>query len=285
MPNRIIRDGILTSERIQSLVELGGWEAEVFYRRLHSVVDDYGRIEARPNVLRAALYPLALDMVSDDNVSRLLQLCVNARLVTVYQVGGKPYLEVVDFKQQVRAKRSKWPGPPCAAHAKHMRSTCAAYAHLDEGACADEGAGECAPPNPPRGAGQGVGAELLSDLDPEAEPAPSAVDFAMRLGLTRQQAELAPSVPPRDVLAHWVDVTRDKTVRSPGAVVAARARSGARPPPLTAKVLADAARKGWVRVINGVAVDGRRVGWNAEGVAIDGKVVARASEMELVEVE
>ena len=36
MPTRILRDGILTSERVNLL----DWEAEVFYRRLLSVGDD-----------------------------------------------------------------------------------------------------------------------------------------------------------------------------------------------------------------------------------------------------
>ena len=56
MPNRVIREGILTSERIEML----GWAEEVFYRRLMSVVDDFGRYYARPALLRAACYPLLL---------------------------------------------------------------------------------------------------------------------------------------------------------------------------------------------------------------------------------
>ena len=48
MPNRILREGILTSERIERL----DWAEEVFYRRVMSVVDDYGRYYARPALLR-----------------------------------------------------------------------------------------------------------------------------------------------------------------------------------------------------------------------------------------
>ena len=59
MPNRIVREGILTSER----VELLSWAEEVFYRRLMSVVDDFGRYYARPELLRAACYPLLLTKV------------------------------------------------------------------------------------------------------------------------------------------------------------------------------------------------------------------------------
>lgn len=134
MPNRILREGILTSERVNSLT----WEGEVFYRRLMSVVDDYGRFSAHPSLLRAALYPLKLDAVRDANMERLLAIVEQARLVRVYEVAGKRYLEMLDFRQQVRSKESKYPQPPpldqsaqCVADAQQVRSRCVADAHLD----------------------------------------------------------------------------------------------------------------------------------------------------------
>ena len=54
MPNMILREGILTSERVNSLTT----EEEIFYRRLISVVDDYGRYYAKPELLRSACFPL-----------------------------------------------------------------------------------------------------------------------------------------------------------------------------------------------------------------------------------
>ena len=44
MPNRIIREGHLDSERVDQLSE----QAENFYSRLRLVVDDYGRFEYSP---------------------------------------------------------------------------------------------------------------------------------------------------------------------------------------------------------------------------------------------
>lgn len=107
MPNRILREGILSSERVNSL----DWNAEVFYRRLMSVVDDYGRFSANLSLLRASLYPLKLDTVREANLERLLAAVEQARLVRLYEVAGKRYLELLDFRQQVRAK-SKYPEPP-----------------------------------------------------------------------------------------------------------------------------------------------------------------------------
>lgn len=115
MPNRIIREGIITSEAVNSL----NWEAEIFYRRLLSVVDDFGRFDARPSVLRSALYPLKLDSMREDSVQRCLKSCEVARLVVLYSVNGKEYLEVTNFRQQVRSKKSKYPAPD-----EHMRIRC-----------------------------------------------------------------------------------------------------------------------------------------------------------------
>lgn len=143
MPNRIIREGILTSEAVNSL----NWAEEVFYRRLLSVVDDFGRYYATPKLLRAACYPLHIDKVSDSDIGKWLSACETAALVRVYPAqDGKRYLEVQNFKQQQRAKDSKYPPP-----AQHLHSTCVAdaqqtpaNAHLDvfgvEGV--DEGEGE-----------------------------------------------------------------------------------------------------------------------------------------------
>lgn len=147
MPNRILREGILTSERVNAL----GWEAEVFYRRLMSVVDDFGRFSAHPSLLRASLYPLKLDTVRDANLERLLASVEHARLVRVYQVAGKRYLELLDFRQQARAKESKYPPPPsdCESHAQHVHSKSEADAPVfGDG----DGDGDVNPPTP-QGAG------------------------------------------------------------------------------------------------------------------------------------
>ena len=108
MPNRILREGILTSPRVARL----GWAEEVFYRRLMSVVDDYGRYYADPGMLRAACYPRQLNKVSDSDVGKWLACVQKAALVRVYPAkDGERYLELADFGQQVRAKRSKYPDP------------------------------------------------------------------------------------------------------------------------------------------------------------------------------
>src|SRR5260364_238603 len=108
MPTRMLREGILSSERVDKLSPA----AEVFYRRLMSVVDDFGRFSAHPKLLRTSCYPLRLDTVSDADITQWLQECIEVALIISYTGDGKPCLEVVNFKQRTRAKSGKSPPPP-----------------------------------------------------------------------------------------------------------------------------------------------------------------------------
>jgi hypothetical protein len=107
MPTRLIREGILTSERINMLSE----RAELFYRRLMSVVDDYGRFSANLTLLRASCYPLKLDVVKEDSIKKHLAEAEGAGLIVLYAIAGKAYLEIQDFDQRVQSK-SKYPEIP-----------------------------------------------------------------------------------------------------------------------------------------------------------------------------
>jgi hypothetical protein len=107
MPDRILRAKILTSDLVNSL----SWPGEVFYRRLMSAVDDYGRYDARVSILRSSLYALKLDKVSDADIVKWLGECSKAGLISVYQVQGKDYLEILQFRQRLRAMKSQYPPP------------------------------------------------------------------------------------------------------------------------------------------------------------------------------
>lgn len=149
MPNRLLREGILTSEAVNALA----WPEEIFYRRLMSVVDDFGRFYASPKLLRASCYPLHIDKVSDSDIGKWLSACETAALVRVYPASdGKRYLEVLNFKQQVRAKESKF--PQFQADAARVQLTCVADAqqvqsneHLDVDVDVDDKSRRRAPPD------------------------------------------------------------------------------------------------------------------------------------------
>jgi hypothetical protein len=108
MPNRIIRDGILSSARMEAL-SIG---AEVFFRRLLSVVDDYGRYHASPVTLIGGLWPTRPEKVRERDVAGWMAECAaGARpLIRLYTVDGARYLVIPEFGQKIRS-RSKFPDP------------------------------------------------------------------------------------------------------------------------------------------------------------------------------
>lgn len=131
MPNRIIREGWLDSERVNQLDAKG----ESFFLRLCLRADDFGRFTANPQLLKSSLFPLRDDARNAD-MTRQLAACEKAGLLRCYSVENKRYLEIVDFRQQRRAVASKFPDPPDGvqttservARAQHKRSTCVADA-------------------------------------------------------------------------------------------------------------------------------------------------------------
>lgn len=146
MPNRIIREGANSSERVDALSA----EAERFYRRLLNVVDDFGRYDGRPAILLSRCFPLRED-ITGAMCGRWLAECASGDdpLVSVYTVDRKPYVVVHNFNQQRRAKDSKWPHPPSDAHhviadAKHPISD-ATHVLADSNGCSlkSESESEC----------------------------------------------------------------------------------------------------------------------------------------------
>ena len=107
MPNRYIREDAIESEAVNSV----GWMCEVFYRRLLNRVDDFGRFTANPALLRASIFPLRLDLVSEADIEKLKHECEQAGLIFRYTSGGKEYL-IVNKWEKGRAKKSNYPDPP-----------------------------------------------------------------------------------------------------------------------------------------------------------------------------
>lgn len=113
MPNRIVREGIIDSRAINSLSDSG----EIFYRRLMSVVDDFGRYEADPELLRSKLFGRQLERWDLNRVRSALAECQKTlteagnSILAVYSVSGKKYLQMNNFNQRLRAKTSRCPSP------------------------------------------------------------------------------------------------------------------------------------------------------------------------------
>ena len=103
MPTRLLREGIITSEKVDRL-SLGG---EVFYRRLMSVVDDFGRYFANARLLKSGCYPLRDVTLAE--ITTWLNECIETKLIKIHKTKKGDVVEIIEFKQQVRAKKSKYP--------------------------------------------------------------------------------------------------------------------------------------------------------------------------------
>lgn len=148
MPNRVLRESILDSEAVNSLSP----EAELFYRRLMSVVDDFGRFDGRTQVLRSRCYPLTVTKVRETDISRWIAECETAGLIALYEAGGKQFI-LFHKLGTPRALASKYPNPPdsSARICAHVRPS--AYSGSDTNAdsksIASKASGEPAKPASP----------------------------------------------------------------------------------------------------------------------------------------
>lgn len=108
MPNRILKNSICSSDSIEQL----SWREEVMFYRLIVNCDDYGRMDARPLILKSMLFPLK-ERLSVKDVENALYKLADAGCVRLYEVGGKPYLYLPSWEahQNIRAKKSKYPAP------------------------------------------------------------------------------------------------------------------------------------------------------------------------------
>ncbi len=108
MSNRILKESICTSATIDGL----GWFEEVCFYRLIVQCDDYGRMDARPSLLKSRLFPLREDIESG-TVGRAVAALAEAGLLLLYESDGQPYLQLLTWEkhQRVRNKRSRFPAP------------------------------------------------------------------------------------------------------------------------------------------------------------------------------
>lgn len=87
-------------------------EAETVFFHLLSIADDYGRYDARREILMADVFPLRRE-VSEEALERWLQQLAAADLIRFYEVNGEPYLYLPKWSewQRLRDSREKFPPP------------------------------------------------------------------------------------------------------------------------------------------------------------------------------
>lgn len=136
MPNRMLKESILSSEKFNSLT----WFEQSTYIRLILLADDYGRLDGRDVILKSYCYPLD-DKVTRSAISKAISHMVNVGLLQKYEVNNKPYLCFPNFGkyQRLRSKTSKYPEPlngaqndSCQSHDRHMSDTCPLEEEVEE---------------------------------------------------------------------------------------------------------------------------------------------------------
>lgn len=104
MPNRMIREGLLESERLLSVPVEARW----LFVTIMLSADDVGLFEATEFRLGRRAD------VSRDSVGRLLVMLSDVDLIRLYEVGAKRYGFIPRFRQRVQIKSTKHPLPPRA---------------------------------------------------------------------------------------------------------------------------------------------------------------------------
>lgn len=132
MPNRIIKESVCTSEDIDKM----SWFEECFYTRLWTACDDYGRMDARPAILKSRLFPLK-DRLSLKDVNDALYKLADIGCVRLYECDSKPYLYLPAWEvhQSIRAKKSKYPSPESGCETMKSSAGTCMQMNADAGKC------------------------------------------------------------------------------------------------------------------------------------------------------
>lgn len=108
MPNRLIKESICSSEKIASLSD---FEFRLWVG-LITQVDDAGRGDARPAIIKGRVFPLR-ERVSIKDIDAAIHGLAAKGCVALYEVGGRPYFWFPTWKehQRIRDCKPKYPGP------------------------------------------------------------------------------------------------------------------------------------------------------------------------------
>lgn len=106
MPDRIIRDELLTSERYWNVSD----EAKLLYIHLLISADDTARYTGKNFSLRTRCFPgRSMEAI---RMETLLTELVDQDLIRLYEVDKERYVFIPRFKQRLRFINSKYPEPP-----------------------------------------------------------------------------------------------------------------------------------------------------------------------------
>lgn len=109
MPNRVIKESIRTSKKVNALTD---FQFRVWLY-LITYVDDYGRGSADPELLKGFLFPRRKG-ITEAQISEALHDLANTGMINLYDVDDESYFYFPNWgnHQRIQTKRSKFPDPP-----------------------------------------------------------------------------------------------------------------------------------------------------------------------------
>lgn len=127
MPSRVIREGLLDSQRYWSVTV----EARPLFLHLMLLADDFGLVSLAPVFIRRRCFD---DAPTPAKIDKLLEQLVDADLLRVYEADGKRLAFIPRFGQRLRQMRAKHPAPPAALYIddEHARLLFNSHAYLFE---------------------------------------------------------------------------------------------------------------------------------------------------------
>lgn len=109
MPNRIIKDTIRTSKKLNALTDFQFrlWVYLITY------VDDYGRGSADPEIIKGFVFPRR-KKVNETDIKDALAALASTGCISLYDIDGESYFCFPSWgeHQRIQTKRSKFPEPP-----------------------------------------------------------------------------------------------------------------------------------------------------------------------------
>ena len=121
MPNRIIKESILTSETTASLDDF----SFRLFVSLICLADDFGRGKANPAIIKGQAFALR-DEVTKEQVERGLEELVKVDAIHLYTIGDTTYFYFPTWSkhQRVRNSKAKCPPPPIYDNLPQFAADC-----------------------------------------------------------------------------------------------------------------------------------------------------------------
>jgi hypothetical protein len=163
------------------------------------VSDDFGRMDARPAILKSRCFPLKDFKL--EKIDGWLRSLVRQRLAIMYKVDEKPYLQILKWEQRVRSK-GKYPSPDGSQPIDEVQT-------FDSNLLTDDGLGKGLGLGKGEGKGKGNGGSRATRLSTDFELPEDWIEFCKS-----ERPDLDPIKTFAEFKDHWISQAGAKGVKS-----------------------------------------------------------------------